>query len=184
KLWQAIYPTSGNTQYYPYAVWLRNQTSNLPTFGKADIVQYGDGGGLDWNYNYGNYQDLTGVNPYPHTPNKPTTKPKPAVKKTATFKNVYVLDKWHKLGQKWYVSNKDFSIPVEDYNNYIPAGSVTLTDRYGHKLKNQNGQGNNGKMEYFTLNGKYKVLAKSGSNVKLEIGGEPVWLKSKYVTIK
>ena len=72
------------------------------------------------------------------------------------------------------------SIPVADYNNDIPVGAVTLTDRYGNKLPNQTAQGNNGQMEYFTLDGHYKVLERSGSAVKVEIGGEPVWLQAAF----
>lgn len=99
------------------------------------------------------------------------------------FNNVYVLDRWFRYNtpNKWYVRNNDFSIPIADYNNDIPAKSVTLTDRYGRRLNNQLGQGNNGVMEYFIINGKHKVLQRAGQFIKLEIGGEPVWLKTKYV---
>lgn len=181
KLWQAIYPTTGNTQYYPYASWLKTQTTHLPTFGKADIVQYGDGGGLDWNYCYGDYHALTGVKTALHVKSKPCVKR--SSKLTASFKQIYVLDAWHQIGNKWYASNRDFSIPIEDYHNYIPAQAITLTDRFGKKLKNQWGLDNNGQIEYFMLNGKYPVLARAGAQIKLEIAGEPVWLHRKYVLL-
>lgn len=187
KLWLAMYPSANNTQYYGQA-WANQKFAQIPWFKTVDMWQYGDGGGFDRNMQYGDWSNLTGhkytpSNPVPKT-TPPKQKPKPSTQKYATFNNVYVVNKWIKWHNKWYVTNNDFSIPIEDYNNWIPAGPVTLTDRYGHKLKNQLGQGNNGKMEFFTLNGKYKVLAQDGKNIKLEIGGEPVWLKSKFVTIK
>ncbi|WP_419154314.1 GH25 family lysozyme [Weissella viridescens] len=189
KLWLALYPSSNNTQYYGQA-WANQKFAQIPWFKTVDMWQYGDGGGFDRNMQYGDWSNLTGhkytpSNPVPKTiPPAQKPKPKPATQKYATFNNVYVVNKWIKWNNKWYVTNNDFSIPIEDYNNWIPAGPVTLTDRYGHKLKNQLGQGNNGKMEFFTLNGKYKVLAQDGNNIKLDIGGEPVWLKNKFVTVK
>ncbi|MDR3241816.1 MAG: lysin [Lactobacillaceae bacterium] len=99
---------------------------------------------------------------------------------TVSFNGVYVVDKWFIYGGKWYARNNDMSVPVADYNNDIPVDSLTLTDRYGNPLANQVAQGNNGQMEYFTLNGKYKVLDRSGYSVKVEISGEPVWVESAY----
>lgn len=99
---------------------------------------------------------------------------------TVQFNGVYVVDQWFIYGGKWYARNEDMSIPVADYNNDIPVGAITLTDRYGNKLPNQTAQGNNGQMEYFTLDGHYKVLERSGSAVKVEIGGEPVWLRAAF----
>lgn len=61
-----------------------------------------------------------------------------------------------------------------------PAGAVTLTDKYGVRLSNQNGLGNNGKTEYFTLDGHYKVLERSGNAVKVQIDQEPVWLQTSF----
>ena len=80
------------------------------------------------------------------------------------------------------LSYKVFSLlfPLFDYNNDIPVGAITLTDRYGNKLPNQTAQGNNGQMEYFTLDGHYKVLERDGSAVKVQIGGEPVWLQASF----
>lgn len=84
-----------------------------------------------------------------------------------------MLDSWqYELGNV-YVRNNDMSIPVADWQNDIPANAVTLTDRYGVRLANQNGLGNNGQVEYFTLDGHYKVLElvleRSGNAVKVLI---------------
>lgn len=72
------------------------------------------------------------------------------------------------------------SIPVADWQNDIPASAVTLPDRYGVRLANQNGLGNNGQVEYFTLDGHYKVLERSGNAVKVLIDQEPVWLQVSF----
>ena len=103
-----------------------------------------------------------------------------STKDTVQFNGVYVVDQWFIYSGKWYARNEDMSIPVADYNNDIPVGAITLTDRYGNKLPNQTAQGNNGAMEYFTLDGHYKVLERSGSAIKVEIGGEPVWLQASF----
>ncbi|WP_261722460.1 hypothetical protein [Weissella cibaria] len=72
------------------------------------------------------------------------------------------------------------SIQPADYNNDIPDSAVTLTNKYGVKLSHQNGLGNNGVPEYFTLNGRYKVLELSGNAVKVLIDKEPVWLQDSF----
>ncbi len=91
-----------------------------------------------------------------------------------------MLDSWqYELGNV-YVRNNDMSIPVADWQNDIPASAVTLTDRYGVRLANQNGLGNNGQVEYFTLDGHYKVLERSGNAVKVLIDQEPVWLQASF----
>lgn len=99
---------------------------------------------------------------------------------TVQLNGVFVLDSWQYEFGNIYVRNNDMSIPVSDWQNDIPASDVTLTNNYGVKLQNQNGLGNNGQMEYFTLDGHYKVLERSGSAVKVEIDGEPVWLKAAF----
>lgn len=99
---------------------------------------------------------------------------------TVQLSGVFVLDSWRYEFGNIYVRNNDMSIPVADWQNDIPASDVTLTDKYGVKLQNQNGLGNNGQMEYFTLDGHYKVLERSGSAVKVEIDGEPVWLQAAF----
>ncbi|MCM0582801.1 lysin [Weissella diestrammenae] len=100
---------------------------------------------------------------------------------TASFSNVYVLDSWQVWQGRWYGVNNDMSVAPIDYNNYIPATPITMTDRFGNRLSDQSIHGNNGVVEFFTLNGNYQVLERSGAYVKLSIDGEPVWLKSAYV---
>ncbi|MBU5286561.1 hypothetical protein KQH86_10885 [Weissella confusa] len=91
-----------------------------------------------------------------------------------------MLDSWqYELGNV-YVRNNDMSIPVADWQNDIPASVVTLTDRYGVRLANQNGLGNNGQVEYFTLDGHYKDLERSGNAVTVLIDQEPVWLQASF----
>ncbi|MBJ7696971.1 GH25 family lysozyme [Weissella confusa] len=99
---------------------------------------------------------------------------------SAEFNGVFVLDSWqYELGGV-YVRNNDMAIPVADYHNDMPAVSVTLTDRHGNPLADQNGLGNNGVPEYFTLNGRYKVLQRVGSSIEVEMNGESVWLKAAF----
>lgn len=99
---------------------------------------------------------------------------------TVQFNGVFVLDSWQYEFRKVYIRNNDMSIQPADYNNDIPASAVTLTDKYGVRLSNQNGLGNNGKIEYFTLDGHYKVLERSGNAVKVQIDQEPVWLQASF----
>ena len=99
---------------------------------------------------------------------------------SAEFNGVFVLDSWqYELGGV-YVRNNDMAIPVADYHNDMPAVSVTLTDHHGNPLADQNGLGNNGVPEYFTLNGRYKVLQRVGSSIEVEMNGESVWLKAAF----
>ena len=99
---------------------------------------------------------------------------------SAEFNGVFYLDSWqYELGGV-YVRNNDMAIPVADYHNDMPAVSVTLTDRHGNPLADQNGLGNNGVPEYFTLNGQYKVLQRVGSSIEVEMNGESVWLKAAF----
>lgn len=48
------------------------------------------------------------------------------------------------------------------------------------RLSNQNGLGNKGRTEYFTLDVHYKVLERSGNAVKVQIDQEPVWLQASF----
>lgn len=96
------------------------------------------------------------------------------------FNGVFVLDSWQYEFGNIYVRNNDRSIQPADWQNDIPASAVTLTDKYGVRLANQNGLGNNGKVEYFTLDGHYKVLERSGNAVKVLIDQEPVWLQASF----
>ena len=96
------------------------------------------------------------------------------------FNGVFVLDSWQYEFGGVYARNEDMAIPVADYHNDMPAASITLTDRFGNALADQNGLGNNGVPEYFTLNGKYKVLQRVGSSIEVEMNGESVWLKAAF----
>ena len=99
---------------------------------------------------------------------------------SAEFNGVFYLDSWeYELGGV-YVRNNDMAIPVADYHNDMPASAITLTDRFGNPVANQNGLGNNGVPEYFTLNGRYKVLQRVGSSIEVEMNGESVWLKAAF----
>lgn len=98
----------------------------------------------------------------------------------AEFNGVFVLDSWQYEFGGVYARNEDMAIPVADYHNDMPAASITLTDRFGNALTDQNGLGNNGVPEYFTLNGKYKVLQRVGSSIEVEMNGESVWLKAAF----
>lgn len=120
----------------------------------------------------------------PATP-KPTKPANGGTKqKYAEFKDVYVLDEWVSYNGKWYVINYDMSLKPIDYNNWIPASKITLTDRYGKKLASQVGQGNNGNTEFFVFDDeKLPISSLSGGMMKVTIAGEPVWLESKYAKI-
>lgn len=96
------------------------------------------------------------------------------------FNGVFVLDSWQYEFGGVYARNEDMAVPVADYHNDMPAASITLTDRFGNTLANQNGLGNNGVSEYFTLNGRYKVLQRVGSSIEVEMNGESVWLKAAF----
>lgn len=96
------------------------------------------------------------------------------------FNGVFVLDSWQYEFGGVYARNEDMAIPVVDYHNDMPAAAITLTDRFGNALADQNGLGNNGVPEYFTLNGKYKVLQRVGSSIEVEMNGESVWLKAAF----
>lgn len=99
---------------------------------------------------------------------------------TAEFNGVFVLDSWQYEFGGVYARNEDMAIPVADYHNDMPASAITLTDRFGNPLAGQNGLGNNGVPEYFTLNGRYKVLQRVGSSIEVEMNGESVWLKAAF----
>ncbi|TGE64772.1 lysin, partial [Weissella confusa] len=99
---------------------------------------------------------------------------------SAEFNGVFVLDSWQYEFGGVYARNEDMAIPVADYHNDMPAVSVTLTDRHGNPLADQNGLGNNGVPEYFTLNGRYKVLQRVESSIEVEMNGESVWLKAAF----
>ncbi|NLT85095.1 GH25 family lysozyme [Leuconostoc sp.] len=184
---------------YPNALWLAWYLTTahqatppmqyFPNYSNVKIWQYADNHyGVDGNVMVvGSIDNDKPANQTAKATNRPTgQQPAKTAKKTqyATFSGVYVADYWTKYNNKMYGVNIDMSIPVIDYNNYIPISAMTLTDRYGHKLRNQYIQGNNGRMEYFTLNGKYKVISQTATTINVEIGGEPVSMMKSFATIK
>lgn len=180
-LWVAAYPTTSH-QATPNMAY-------FPSMSNVKIWQYADNHfGVDGNVMVvGSLDNNTPAEDVAKPTNRPTEEqPKATADKTqyATFNGVYVADVWKKWQGKYYGVNKDMGIPVVDYNNYMPVGAITLTDKYGHKLRNQTIQGNNGRMEYFTLDGSYKVLSQTATAVEVQMNGEPVWLMKSFATIK
>ncbi|MCT4402559.1 GH25 family lysozyme [Leuconostoc suionicum] len=177
-LWVASYPTTShqatpNMNYFP-------SMSNVKIWQYADN-HYGVDGNVMVNGSLDNDKPAEKVaSKATQSTNTPST---PAKTKYATFSGVYVADYWTKYNNKMYGVNIDMSIKPIDYNNYIPISAMTLTDKYGNKLSNQYIQGNNGKMEYFTLNGKYKVISQTATTINVEIGGEPVSMMKAFATI-
>lgn len=177
-LWVASYPTTAH-QAGPNMNWFPRM-SNVKIWQYADNY-YGVDGNVMVNGSLDNNKPVTNTTTKPNKSGSTSNNNKA---KYATFKGVYVADYWTVYNNKNYGVNIDMSVKPVDYNNFIPISAMTLTDRYGHKLKNQYIQGNNGSMEYFTLNGKYKVLKQYSTTVEVEIAGEPVSLQKAFVTIK
>ncbi|KAA8377110.1 GH25 family lysozyme [Leuconostoc carnosum] len=182
---------------YPNALWLAWYLTTahqatppmqyFPNYSNVKIWQYADNHyGVDGNVMVnGSLDNAKPAEQVAAKPSQSTTTPtKPSKTQYATFSGVYVADYWTTWNNKIYGVNNDMGIPVIDYNNYMPISAFTLTDRYGHKLSNQTIKGNNGQMEYFTLNGKYKVLSQTATAVKVQISGEPVWMMKSFTTIK
>lgn len=183
SLWVAEYPN--------YLVTTEPNYNYFPSMDGIAMFQFTSTyalGGLDANV------DLTGVtdNGYSTATTKTPTpaqaykqEQKEETAKTVSFKNVYVVDKWVKYNGKWYGINNDMAKPSPvDYNQLMPVSAFNLTDKYGHKLRNQVIQGNNGRMEFATFDGHYTILDKSanGQYIKIDMDGEPVWLSANYVT--
>lgn len=178
-LWVAQYKTTAN-QATPDMNW-------FPSMSNVKIFQYADNHfGVDGNVMvYGSLDNDKPAEQVASKASQSTNTPSTQVKtQYATFSGVYVADYWTKYNNKTYGVNIDMSIPVIDYNNYIPISAMILTDKYGNKLNNQYIQGNNGRMEYFTLNGKYKVISQTATTINVEIGGEPVSMMKAFATIK
>lgn len=181
SLWIAWYLTTAHQATPPMQYF--------PKLSNVKIWQYADNHyGVDGNVMVvGSLDNNTPAEDVAKPTNRPTEEqPAATADKTqyATFSGVYVADVWKKWQGKYYGVNKDMGIPVIDYNNYMPVGAITLTDKYGHKLRNQTIQGNNGRMEYFTLDGKYKVLSQTATAVEVQMNGEPVWMMKSFATIK
>ena len=159
----------------------------FPNYSNVKIWQYADNHyGVDGNVMVvGSLDNNKPAEQVASKPSQSTNTPStPAKTQYATFSGVYVADYWVGYNNKMYGVNFDMSIKPIDYNNYIPISAMTLTDKYGNKLSNQYIQGNNGRMEYFTLNGKYKVISQTATTVNVEIGGEPVSMMKAFATIK
>jgi len=178
-LWVALYLTTANQATPPMQYF--------PNMSNVKMWQYADNHfGVDGNVMV--VGSLDNDKPAVQTASKPSqstnTPSTPAKTRYATFSGVYVADYWTKYNNKMYGVNIDMSIPVIDYNNYIPISAMTLTDRYGNKLKNQYIRGNDGTVEFFTLTGKYKVISQTATTINVEIGGEPVSMMKAFATIK
>ena len=181
---------------YPNALWLAWYLTTahqatppmqyFPNYSNVKIWQYADNHyGVDGNVMVvGSLDNNTPAENTAKPSNRPSDDQSSNKTHYATFSGVYVADYWTKWYGGYYGVNVDMGIPVIDYNNYIPISAMTLTDRYGHKLKNQYIQGNSGRMEYFTLNGKYKVISQTATTINVEIGGEPVSMMKAFATIK
>ncbi|MBZ1515945.1 1,4-beta-N-acetylmuramidase [Leuconostoc mesenteroides] len=181
---------------YPNALWLAWYSTTahqatppmqyFPNYSNVKIWQYADNHfGVDGNVMVqGSLDNNKPAEQVASKPSQSTNTPStPAKTQYATFSGVYVADYWTKYNNKMYGVNIDMSIKPIDYNNYLPISAMTLTDRYGNKLRNQYIQGNNGRMEYFTLNGKYKVISQTATTINVEIGGEPVSMMKSFATI-
>jgi hypothetical protein len=178
-LWVASYPTTSH-QATP-------NMNYFPSMSNVKIWQYADNHyGVDGNVMVvGSLDNNKPAEQVASKPSQSTNTPStPAKTQYATFSGVYVADYWTRYNNKMYGVNFDMSIKPIDYNNYIPISAMTLTDKYGNKLGNQYIQGNNGRMEYFTLNGKYKVISQTATTINVEIGGEPVSMMKAFATIK
>lgn len=176
-LWLAWYSTTAHQatppmQYFP-------NYSNVKIWQYADN-HYGVDGNVMVNGSLDNDKPVSSTTTKPYKPGSTTKNDKA---KYATFNGVYVADYWTVYNGKVYGVNNDMSIKPIDYNNYLPISAMTLTDRYGHKLRNQYIRGNDGTVEFFTLTGKYKVISQTATTVNVEISGEPVSLMKSFVTI-
>lgn len=177
---------------YPNRLWVANYKTTAhqagPDFGWMPVMsnifmwQYADNHwGVDGNVLMQGRLDDGKPATVPATP-APVAPAKPKAN-TVSFKGTFVIDKWVRYQGRLYFVNKDMGKPAPmDYNQYIPVGAVTLTDRYGNTLANQYAQGNNGRMEFGRLEGHYTVLQRSGKYIQVSINGEPVWLDASYTT--
>ncbi|MBZ6003944.1 hypothetical protein KII95_07945 [Leuconostoc gelidum subsp. aenigmaticum] len=100
--------------------------------------------------------------------------------KTVHFDHTFDINQYTYWNGEWDVINNALSIPLTDYNNYIPLSGIMMTDEQGNTLANQFAQIGTQKREYFRLNGHYNVKYDNGKIMAIEISGEPVWIQSKY----
>ncbi|MEX0379767.1 peptidoglycan amidohydrolase family protein [Leuconostoc sp. MS02] len=131
------------------------------------------------------YNDFAHLDSFPYTYVYRYVKPDESKMKdigvqTVHFNQTFELnwyDYWH---GEWYAINNLLSIPVTDYNNYMPLSGIVLTNKWGQRLTNQYAQIGKRQREYFQLVGHYKILSNSGDTMAIEVAGEPVWIKAKY----
>lgn len=95
-----------------------------------------------------------------------------ANQQTAHINGVYHVDQIIQFNGKWYVVDNSIALAPIDYNNYIPVGPLTVTDKSGKVLSNQTLY----KGSYFIF-GKTEFAVNNllSGSVSLTIGGEPVW---------
>lgn len=179
-LWVAEYPNYAVTPWPNY--------NFFPSMNGIAMFQFTStyvAAGLDGSVDLTGITDSGYAKQAPFVPNNSQANKnthKEAKAKTVSFKGVYVADQWVSYNGKTYGLNYDMAKPTPiDYNQYMPIKDMVMTDRYGHKLNNQYIQGNNGKVEFFTLPGHYKILQRYGNYVKIQMNGEPVWLSANYV---
>lgn len=99
---------------------------------------------------------------------------------TVHFNQTFELNWYGYWHGEWYAINNLLSIPVTDYNNYMPLSGIVLTNKWGQRLTNQYAQIGKRQREHFQLVGHYKILSNSGDTLAIEVAGEPVWIKAKY----
>lgn len=136
---------------------------------------------IDYNY-FASLDNWPYTYVYRYKGNKTPTKPTTAVKKATSvhFNRTFEVSYYDYWNGEWDAINEGLSIPVTDYNNYIPLSAITMTDAKGHTLANQYAQIGYPQREYFRLNGHYKVLQNNGDTMEIEVAGEPVSIQSKY----
>lgn len=98
-------------------------------------------------------------------------------KQTAHINGVYNVSSLEQQSNgNWYVVDNSIAIAPIDYNNYIPVGPLTTTDKTGKPLADQTLH----KGSYFIFGkSEFAVTYLDDTNVCLTIGGEPVWLSRK-----
>lgn len=131
------------------------------------------------------YNDFARLDSFPYTYVYRYVKPHESKTKdigvqTVHFNQTFELNRYDYWHGEWYAINNVLSIPVTDYNNYIPLSGIVLTNKWGQRLTNQYAQIGTRQREYFQLVGHYKILSHDGDTMAIEVAGEPVWIKAKY----
>lgn len=95
----------------------------------------------------------------------------------------FLLDDLVQYKGNWYAVNNGLSVLPVDYNNYIPVGPLTETDKNSIATKDQDFS--NAGTSYFTFAGQVFTVSDVDADtdsVEVQIGGEPVWLKAGPMT--